>query len=355
MSSPTAAPPLISVIICTYNRCESLSGALHSLEKMFIPQDLAWELLVIDNNSLDKTSETVASFLKRPTGLPLKYFFEPVAGLSSARNRGIRESRGEILAFLDDDVVVSPQWLIEVRKAFQQYAAACVGGRVLLHESSPRPSWWDQTYDVAVGEFDRGTEAIIDESEETLIGIGANIIFKRAAFDRCGWFRTDMGRKANQLTTGEETDMVQRLRQEKQQVVYYPHALVYHCVAPERFSKRYLRQHFYNSGRWYFLKELGEASMGPRILGVPRWRYRSVLGNVWRAFLFLLGRRQTEFFLEQVQVAFFFGYFTAAQRARRARRLGVVNPGLKAPAIRLDGSKAEDKISEPLGRTRDAG
>src|SRR5215475_15705591 len=108
MSKPTAATPFISVIICTYNRCESLLGALKSLETMLIPPDLAWELLVIDNNSSDKTSEAVGSFLSRGT-LPLTYVFEPVAGLSTARNRGILESSGEIVAFLDDDVEVSPE------------------------------------------------------------------------------------------------------------------------------------------------------------------------------------------------------------------------------------------------------
>lgn len=349
MSNATSTSCLISVIICTYNRCESLRGTLKSLETIFIPPDLVWELLVIDNNSSDKTSETVGSFLSRGT-LPLKYVFEPVAGLSTARNRGVLESSGEILAFLDDDVVVSRQWLIEVRKAFAQYDAACVGGRVLLDDTSPRPPWWDRTYDVAVGEFDRGTQVIVDQSEETLIGIGANIIFKRTVFERCGWFRTDMGRKAGQLMTGEETDMVQRLRQQKQRLVYYPAALVYHCVPARRFSKPYLRQHFYNSGQWYFLKEWNDPSMGLRILGVPRWRYLSLLKSLWRMFLLLFRRRQTEFFFEQLQVAFYFGYFRAAHRAKRGLRLNPAQPRLEAPFTAVEKSKAEGKICESLGR-----
>lgn len=323
MSNATSASRLVSVIICTYNRCESLRGALNSLEAMFVPAGLVWELLVIDNNSQDKTSETVGAFLTRRS-LPLTYIFEPIAGLSTARNRGIRESRGEILAFLDDDVMVSPQWLIEVRNAFQQYHAACVGGRVLLHQTSPRPSWWHQAYDGAVGEFDRGTRVIIDESEEPRIGIGANIIFKRTVFETCGWFRTDLGRKGSQLTTGEEAEMVQRLRQQKQTLVYYPDALVYHCVPGERFSKHYLRQHFFHLGQWYFLKKLDDPKHGRRILGVPGWRYRLVLTNLWRAFLCLLSRRLTGFFLEQFQVLLFFGYFRAARRAKKARRSGLV-------------------------------
>jgi len=289
---------------------------------MVVPADSAWEVVVIDNNSTDKTSEMVGGFLTRGT-LPLKYIFEPISGVSTARNRGIRESKGELLAFLDDDVMVSRQWLIEVRNAFQQYDAACVSGRVLLHEACPRPAWWHKSYDLAVGEFDRGTQVIVDESV-VLFGIAANIIFKRTVFDRVGWFRTDLGRKKRQQATGEETEVVERLRQQKQRLVYYPDALVYHCIPPQRFSKRYLRRHFYHLGQHYCLTEWDNPKLNHRILGVPLWQYRVVLTHLWRALLFLLTGRLTEFFFEHFEVLIFVGYFRAAQRVRRAKRSGLV-------------------------------
>jgi glucosyl-dolichyl phosphate glucuronosyltransferase len=345
MGNPSPASLRVSVIICTYNRSKSLAETLNSLARMPISAALAWELLVVDNNSPDDTAEVVRAFQKRETQIPLRYFFESVPGLSNARNRAIRESRGEILAFLDDDVVVSEHWLSEVSKAFERFDAACVGGRVLLEGSSPRPGWWDKFYDVAVGEFDRGSDVIVDTSTETLIGIGANIMFKRSAFEQCGWFRTDMGRKPNELQTGEETDMVQRLRAHRAQLVYYPDALVYHCVPRQRFSKAYLRQHFYHSGQWYFLKELANPSLGRRILGVPRWRYRLVLINLWTLLLFGLRRRETESFRQQVEVAFFLGYFTAAQRRDRAQAGGALRPALPLRSPAVTDTVVEDKAS----------
>ncbi|MBV9181813.1 MAG: glycosyltransferase family 2 protein, partial [Acidobacteria bacterium] len=228
--------PLISVVICTYNRCESLLVTLESLKQMSVPSHLGWELIIVDNNSSDPTRETIRSLLTSGVSLPVKYVLEPISGLSQARNRGIQESSGAIIAFLDDDVAVSEQWLQEVSRAFREHQAECIGGRVLLEENHPRPEWWDKTFDAAVGEFDRGPEVIIDHTEETPIGIGANIFFKRTAFERCGGFRTDMGRNAQRLTTGEETDMVQRLRHQGREVMYYPRALVYHRVPAERFS-----------------------------------------------------------------------------------------------------------------------
>jgi glucosyl-dolichyl phosphate glucuronosyltransferase len=320
MNEKPQASPLISVIICTYNRCQSLAGTLGSLARMSVPPDLTWELIVIDNNSRDKTSETVNSFLSPGTALPLSYFFEASPGLSHARNRGIRESQGPILAFLDDDVLVSPNWLGEVNKAFEQYDPVCIGGRVLLHESNPRPTWWDKRYDGAAGQFDRGTSVIVgEERDERLIGIGANMIFKRTAFDRYGLFRTDLGRKGNQLTMGEETDMVQRLRRQKERIIYYPDAVVYHCPPAERFSKHYLRQHFYHLGQWFFVRDLGDPNMGPRIFSVPRWAYRSVVSKLWKTVLLGLCGRCTESFFQQLQCVLFVGYFTAAQKLRRAK------------------------------------
>jgi glycosyltransferase involved in cell wall biosynthesis len=344
----------VSVIICTYKRSESLSNALHSLATMSVPRSFPWELLVVDNNSPDNTAEVVDSFRARETHVPLKYVFEPVPGLSCARNRGIRESRGEILAFLDDDVRVAQGWLIEVVRAFDEFDVACVGGRVLLDDRIPRPLWWDHSYDVAVGEFDRGSEVIIDQSEETLIGIGANIMFKRTAVEQCGWFRIDMGRKANQLTTGEETDMVQRLRHAGYPVMYYPHALVYHCVPRERFTKPYLRQHFYNSGQWYFLQELKEPGMEPRILGVPRWRYRSVLEDIGKSLRLLLSRRPVEYFLHQLRVVFFWGYVRAAQRARGVHTANPVDRSGKPVSPTADTSRSEKSECELASRQETA-
>ena len=346
MSHGHELPLRVSVIICTYRRSESLANALHSLARMSVPPSFPWELLVVDNNSPDNTAEVVDSFRQRETHVPLKYVFEAVPGLSSARNRGIRESRGEILAFLDDDVRVSEGWLIEVRRAFDEFDAASVGGRVLLDDRSPRPRWWEKSYDVAVGEFDRGSEVIIDQSEETLIGIGANIMFKRTAVEQCGWFRTDMGRKANQLTTGEETDMVQRLRHAGYSVMYYPHALVYHCVPRERFTKPYLRQHFYNSGQWYFLQEFEEPGMEPRILGVPRWRYRSLLEETGNTLRFWLSRRPVECFLHQLRVVFFWGYFRAAQKARHARARVSGKTVSPAPGKESRSEKSECELAQ---------
>src|SRR5712691_696604 len=100
----------ISLILCTHNRCESLARGLNSAAALTLPDSVPWEVLVVDNNSNDQTRKVVEEFCHQNPGR-FRYLFEPQPGLSYARNAGIREARGDIIAFMDDDVIVEPTWL----------------------------------------------------------------------------------------------------------------------------------------------------------------------------------------------------------------------------------------------------
>jgi glucosyl-dolichyl phosphate glucuronosyltransferase len=316
--SPSSHPsPKISVVICTYNRCDRLMDTLASLSRMSVPENLPWELVVVDNNSADRTKEVVQSVV-RESRLTTRYVFENIPGLSHARNRGVVESAGEIISFLDDDVVVAPDWLSEIWKAFQQYDAACIGGRVLLWGNPTIPSWWDRAFDLAVGKFDRGDGVILDERKATLVGIGANISFRRRVFDKYGLFHTAMGRTGNQLRTGEETELVLRLQRNNELTVYYPGAVVFHNFPSNRFSKRYLRRNSYRVGEWNCLCDSATSQAGPKLLGVPRWMYRAMVEAAASMISKALRGRQTEAFIQERRILMLFGYFMAAQKLRRS-------------------------------------
>src|SRR5262245_28573416 len=100
----------LTVILCTYNRCTSLSKALESLVLSELPTTIPWDVLVVDNNSHDETRDVVQNFSSRYPGL-FKYLFESKQGKSHALNAGIREAQGDVLAFMDDDVNVGTSWL----------------------------------------------------------------------------------------------------------------------------------------------------------------------------------------------------------------------------------------------------
>src|SRR3990172_1969071 len=104
-----------SVIICTRNRRTYVKKCLQSL----LEQDYRknnFEVVLVDNASTDGTKDEVMEFSSL---LNLQYVWEPIPGVSRARNRGLEKARGEIGVFLDDDTVAYPNWLTELLKPFE--------------------------------------------------------------------------------------------------------------------------------------------------------------------------------------------------------------------------------------------
>src|SRR5271169_5851600 len=106
----------ISVVLGTYNRGDNLRLTLETFLSLVF-QDLNWELLVVDNNSTDSTREVVENFA-RTAAFPVRYIFEKIQGRSAALNAGIAEAKGEIIVFTDDDVLLHPDWLSNLKRTF---------------------------------------------------------------------------------------------------------------------------------------------------------------------------------------------------------------------------------------------
>src|SRR6202022_4391827 len=117
----------ITVILCTYNRAHSLSKALESAANLAVPSSIAWEVLVVDNNSNDETPKIVEQFSSRYPTL-FRYLFQPPPGKSHALNSGIQAACGNILAFMDDDVIVDPSWLSNLTTVLHVGEFAGAGG-----------------------------------------------------------------------------------------------------------------------------------------------------------------------------------------------------------------------------------
>src|SRR4030042_5670392 len=101
---------IITVSIQTFNNADTLARTLESLRSLRRPPEVEHEILVVDNNSTDNTSQVLDAYAKALTPR-LRSVFEPQQGLSHARNRALREARGEIVSFIDEDVIVDPDWL----------------------------------------------------------------------------------------------------------------------------------------------------------------------------------------------------------------------------------------------------
>jgi glucosyl-dolichyl phosphate glucuronosyltransferase len=237
----------ISVIVATYNRCQFLAKTLHSVADSTLPESVEWEVLVVDNNSHDQTREVVGEFCSRYPGR-FRYVFEPQPGKSNALNRGVREARGQVLAFTDDDVRVEPMWLQNVTAALFDGEWAGCGGPVVPKWADSPPPWLPLRERCALAplpSFDPGLNA----GPLTEPPFGANMAFRRDVFERHGGFRTDLGPKPTGGVTNEDTEFGRRLLAAGEQLRYEPSAIIHHPVPPNRMQKRYFLAWWFNKAR----------------------------------------------------------------------------------------------------------
>lgn len=238
----------ISVIVCTYNQAERLRKMLGSLREAEIPDNLSYEIILVDNNSDDHTRfvlEEDAQYYKSK----IRYVFEEKRGLSNARNRGIKEARGEIIAFTDDDVIADKYWIQNTEKAFKEHKdAACVGGKILPIWEVSRPKWLHPSLYNFLGLLDYGNAIAYMDSPDIW---GANFAVKSEMFKKYGLFDPILGRTARKLYGGEETEFLQRLRSAGEKILYYPSSIVYHFLPAHKMSKKYFRKWNFDAGELY--------------------------------------------------------------------------------------------------------
>ncbi|HET7207521.1 MAG TPA: glycosyltransferase [Terriglobales bacterium] len=286
----------MTVVICTHDRSTSLRATLGSFSRLVTPDGLRWELLVVDNNSMDDTRQVVEGFAQN-SSVSVRYTFEPEQGKSVALNRGVSEARGRFIAFTDDDVSVDPGWLMALKSTFDEYKCLGIAGRVVPLWQGPRPSWLEMEGQQAIVNFDFGSEP--RESERP--PLGANAAFARMAFEKYGFFRTDLGPSGSQRgITSEDTEFGHRLLRAGEKIIYAPTAVVYHPVEPQRATKTFFQRWFYNDGRTSIRVE-GWPETASTYLGIPRWLLRGLAENVVRWTTSLNGNRRFHFKLRTLR------------------------------------------------------
>ncbi len=238
----------ITVIIPTKNRCELIRELLNSLENLRGLTRIQPNIIVGDNASSDSTPKIVEM---RKTSFPTELILLNVSspGKSAVLNQAIRRSTGEVLAFLDDDVVVDSSWLEEIENFFQSNRAHCVGqGRIrtgLGDSPDPEIRRLLQRYrTIPELEFSNDIGDLHSLN-------GANIAIRRTVFDRVGYFDERLGPGAS--GTSEDVELAQRIRKADMKIAYMNRAIVYHRVDRERLTEQYFKQTHWRQGASRFL------------------------------------------------------------------------------------------------------
>jgi glycosyltransferase involved in cell wall biosynthesis len=235
----------LSVVICTYNRASVLKGTLESFSKLAEAHDERIELIIVDNNSNDATAQ-ISEDAK--AAIPyLRYVHESRQGLSNARNRGIRESRGAIVAFADDDVYFDSAWAYAIINAFSENPSAdSLGGRSTPIFEGGRPEWMQDKYLVFYGDTGFGDNPKWLCFPEHPFGL--NMAFRRQLFERVGHFNPNLGRIKKSLLSGEESDLFERIYVNGRKTFYSPKPHLFHRIPKERVSLDWLKSRFYWQG-----------------------------------------------------------------------------------------------------------
>ncbi len=261
----------ITVILCTFDRCASLKKALDSAAVQVLPESVQWEVLVIDNNSSDKTLEVAQEYCNKYPGR-FRYIFESQQGKSHALNRGIHEANGDVLAFMDDDVTAEPDWLQNLTVPLLQFNWAGVGGRIVPPTNFSPPPWvaLEGPFELAgiLALFDKGRKG----TELTEAPFGTNMAFRKKTFEKYGLFRPDLGPCPGSEIRGEDTEFGRRVLKGGDRLWYEPSAVVRHAVPENRLRKDYFLRFLYDHGR----ASIREREQQRRTLFIPR-RYFAVL------------------------------------------------------------------------------
>ena len=215
------AAPTVSVIVCTRDRPEGLQTCLSSI---FALTTRPLEIIVVDNAPSDEQTRLLCA------DLPVTYVVEPSPGAARARNRGILESAGELLAFTDDDCVVDSRWLDDLGPSFADPLVMAVGGYIGPLELETRAQYLFEMHGGFEKRFERQLLDGAKGSPVPLSAVGAasaNIVIRKEAFAQVGLFAEDLG-PGTPARSAEDTHLHYRLFAEGYRVAIEPSRIVWH-------------------------------------------------------------------------------------------------------------------------------
>ena len=251
-----------SVLLATRDRQRSLDRTLASLERQIAP-GITWDVLVADNGSTD---DTIASLARWSERLPLRWAVEPIPGKNRALNRVLGQTRGRLLLFTDDDVVLAPGWIAAHAAAAARWPDHDIfGGVIRPLFPVPHPSWVTQEpfRSILFAAYEHGTR----EQPTTHLPFGPNYAVRAPMLVSTG-FDAAVGPNGAEYAMGGETELLRRLTQLGARTVYVPSAIVEHVVRPEQLTHTFVAARAGRFGRG--LVRLGDVEWSPhRLFGAP--------------------------------------------------------------------------------------
>jgi len=243
--------PDVTVVVCTYNRAESLRLALADVVSQ-VTNDFSHEVLVVDDGSTDHTTNVIEE-ARRLSPVVLRRVESGGTSVAAARNRGIREAAGEWVVFFDDDQRADPQWLEQLCTAGWASGGQFAGGPIVLDLPNGREV--GPTVRAILGEYPPAKDA------KSPLPPGGNRLISREVFSRIGLHDESI------TTGGEDYDLLLRAVDAGVRFTWVSSAVVHHVIPVDRLDVETLRSYCLLSG-------VGRARADRRYLGSTRQMYR---------------------------------------------------------------------------------
>lgn len=233
----------VSVIICCYNSSHRLPKTLEYLAKQTTSADLLWEVIVVNNNSTDNTSEvTIAEWNKYQTKTSLILVNEPTPGLSSAREKGISISNYDYIVFCDDDNWLSPNYIESANKVLDENDKIAAVGGINNGSYEIEPPKWMRSFEPAYAIGKQG-ESDFEILEGARYLVGAGMAFKKKAYQevkkkKFHFFLTD--RIGNKIVSGGDVELCFLFKLIGYKIAYTSELVLEHYMPASRLTKAYL-------------------------------------------------------------------------------------------------------------------
>lgn len=313
----------ISVVIITHNRCEMLPRSLESIIQQNAP-GIAYEVVLVDNNSTDQTRSVVEAFIARKA-MNLRYVFEKRQGRPHARNAGVENARAPIIAFIDDDIRAATDWLVQIKRALDAHPEVdFVGGKVLPQWGEGPPAWLTRAHWPPLALTDRGDQSIYVSAQNPRCLVSANLAVRREAFEQVGLF-------APEFLRSQDHDWQLRVYLAGRQGMYVPEIIVTAEVQAERLGKLYHRKWHTRHGRYCAMMRLEEMT-GPdgqlvqenpkalKLFGTSVYTYRRLLVQGRRWLANTLRRKEDRSFKYENKIRYYLSYIGQNYRQNAASR-----------------------------------
>jgi glycosyltransferase involved in cell wall biosynthesis len=299
----------VSIVICTHNGERLLPRTIEHLNRLEVRHDLPWEVLVVDNDSSDRSAQ-VAAECWRGTA-PFRIVREPRRGLAHARHRGILESKFEYISFVDDDNWVAPDWVEVTHDIFDAMPQVGMCGGDVEAEFEVEPPVWFEKYkdNFAVGvQGERSGD--ITESRGYLWGAGLNV--RKSAiqnFITNGFQLYLTDRTGTKLSSGGDSELCYAACLQGWRLWYDRRLRLRHFIPAQRLQWEYLCKLYGGFGASHVILGIYQKLLSPNPQGriqEPMWHHLArILRILYRRKRYAFRKRNTEGCRERLEFEFY--------------------------------------------------